>query len=75
MRVKNRKAKKAHWLDHAEDEFDVKLIGEIKLVLNIFTMFVTVPIFWALYDQKVSVSNSDCSYCCWFYGERASHFW
>ncbi|XP_059482681.1 peptide transporter family 1-like [Neocloeon triangulifer] len=54
MRVKNRKEKKEHWLDHAADKYDQKLIHDVKLALRILFMFLTVPIFWALYDQQGS---------------------
>ncbi|XP_059472320.1 peptide transporter family 1-like [Neocloeon triangulifer] len=55
MRVKNRKGeKREHWLDHAEDKYDKKLIADVKITLNVLTMFLTVPIFWALYDQQGS---------------------
>ncbi|CAB3376602.1 Hypothetical predicted protein [Cloeon dipterum] len=55
MRVKNRKGeKKEHWLDHAADKFDPKLIADTKLGLKVLKMFLTVPFFWALYDQKGS---------------------
>lgn len=46
--------KHPHWLDHASDKYDNKLIEEIKIMLKVLVLFLPVPIYWALYDQQVS---------------------
>lgn len=53
MRFRNKKEKKEHWLDHAEDKFSSKLINDTKLALNILVMFIPLLLFWALFDQQV----------------------
>jgi ABC-type xylose transport system permease subunit len=57
MRFKNKKDKKEHWLDHAEDKFSSKLINDTKLALNILVMFIPLLLFWALFDQQVRKST------------------
>ena len=46
--------KHPHWLDHASDKYDSKLIEEIKIMLKVLVLFLPVPIYWALFDQQVS---------------------
>ncbi|KAK0176290.1 hypothetical protein PV328_000438 [Microctonus aethiopoides] len=43
-----------HWLDYADDKYDVKLIEDIKSLLRVSKLFLPLPIFWALYDQQGS---------------------
>ncbi|CAB3386070.1 Hypothetical predicted protein [Cloeon dipterum] len=55
MRIRNRKGeKKEHWLDHAEEKYGKKMVHDVKLALKVLAKFLTVPIFWALYDQQGS---------------------
>lgn len=42
---------KAHWLDYAVEKYGEKMVIETKMVLNILTMFLPLPLFWALYTQ------------------------
>ncbi|XP_011866466.1 PREDICTED: solute carrier family 15 member 1 isoform X2 [Vollenhovia emeryi] len=49
-----RKANRDHWLDHADDVYDNKLIEDIKVALRVLKLFIPLPIFWALYDQQGS---------------------
>ncbi|CAB3368271.1 Hypothetical predicted protein [Cloeon dipterum] len=53
-RCKNSEHQKEHWLDHAKGKYDEKDIADTKLALNALSMFLTVPIFWAIYDQQGS---------------------
>ncbi|CAG9772810.1 unnamed protein product [Ceutorhynchus assimilis] len=46
--------KPEHWLDHAKDKFDWKLIQDMKIVFAILLLFVPLPIFWSLFDQQGS---------------------
>lgn len=46
--------KKLHWLDYAEDTYGVKLVTETKIVLKVLTLFLTVPLFFALHGQTNS---------------------
>lgn len=43
--------KKDHWLDYAEEKYGAKLVMETKMVLNVLTLFLPLPIFWALLAQ------------------------
>jgi len=53
-KIKGKREKRDHWLDHADDIYDNKLIEDIKVVLRVLKLFVPLPIFWALYDQQGS---------------------
>ena len=43
-----------HWLDHADDTYDKKIIDDIKAALQVLKLFIPLPIFWALFDQQGS---------------------
>lgn len=43
--------KKLHWLDYAEEAYGTKLVAETKKVLNVLKVFLSLPLFWALYGQ------------------------
>ncbi|XP_063979049.1 peptide transporter family 1-like isoform X2 [Diachasmimorpha longicaudata] len=43
-----------HWLDYADDKYDSTLISDIKSALQIMTLFIPLPFFWALFDQQGS---------------------
>ncbi|XP_015114798.1 peptide transporter family 1 [Diachasma alloeum] len=43
-----------HWLDHADDKYDSKLIFDVKEVLYVLKIFIPVPLFFALVDQQGS---------------------
>lgn len=45
---------KEHWLDYAEEKYGAELVMETKMVLNVLTLFIPIPIFWALYMQLSS---------------------
>ncbi|XP_012524255.1 peptide transporter family 1 isoform X2 [Monomorium pharaonis] len=53
-KIKGKGEKRDHWLDHANDTYDSKLIEDIKIALRVLKLFVPLPIFWALYDQQGS---------------------
>ncbi|CAL1686521.1 unnamed protein product [Lasius platythorax] len=53
-KVKGRERKCDHWLDHADDTYENKLIEDIKAALRVLKLFIPLPIFWALYDQQGS---------------------
>ncbi|XP_076649962.1 peptide transporter family 1 isoform X2 [Halictus rubicundus] len=46
--------KRAHWLDHADDQYDSTTISNIRDTLQVMKLFIPIPIFWALYDQQGS---------------------
>lgn len=46
--------KKLHWLDYAEENYGPKLVAETKTVLKVLTIFLTVPLFFALHGQTNS---------------------
>jgi dipeptide/tripeptide permease len=47
-------SKKDHWLDHADDGSQVRktLIRDLKYVLRVLSMYILLPLFWALFDQQ-----------------------
>ncbi|XP_011636096.1 solute carrier family 15 member 1-like isoform X1 [Pogonomyrmex barbatus] len=53
-KINGKGRKRDHWLDYADDDYDSKLIEDIKVSLEVLKMFVPLPIFWALYDQQGS---------------------
>jgi dipeptide/tripeptide permease len=51
----NRKTNfKDHWLDYAENKHGAKLVAETKIVLNLLTLFLTLPLYWAIFTQSNS---------------------
>jgi solute carrier family 15 oligopeptide transporter 1 len=57
LRVRSRDKKtnpKDYWLEHAEAKHGKKLVLETKILLNILTLYVVLPVFWALFDQQGS---------------------
>ncbi|KYM98055.1 Solute carrier family 15 member 1, partial [Cyphomyrmex costatus] len=53
-KIKDKGEKRDHWLDHADDVYDNKLIEDIKIALGVLKLYIPLPIFWALYDQQGS---------------------
>ncbi|KAH0812800.1 hypothetical protein GEV33_009990 [Tenebrio molitor] len=48
------KDKVDHWLDRSTQKYGLPLVDDVKGTLNIFILFVPLPIFWALYEQQGS---------------------
>uniref|UniRef100_A0A671XJ67 Solute carrier family 15 member 1 n=1 Tax=Sparus aurata TaxID=8175 RepID=A0A671XJ67_SPAAU len=46
--------KRKHWMDWAEDRYDKLLIAQIKMVLKVLFLYIPLPMFWTLFDQKGS---------------------
>ncbi|KAK7882495.1 hypothetical protein WMY93_028669 [Mugilogobius chulae] len=46
--------KKEHWMDWAEEKYGKLLIAQIKMVLRVLFLYLPLPMFWALFDQKGS---------------------
>ncbi|KAL0963876.1 hypothetical protein UPYG_G00314730 [Umbra pygmaea] len=46
--------KKTHWMDWAEEKYDKLLIAQIKMVLKVLFLYIPLPMFWTLFDQKGS---------------------
>ncbi|XP_021365386.1 solute carrier family 15 member 1-like isoform X1 [Mizuhopecten yessoensis] len=55
-KVKNRgtNMKMQHWLDYAEEKFEPEFVEEVKTLLKVMTLFLPLPLFWALSDQQGS---------------------
>ncbi|XP_015121524.1 peptide transporter family 1 isoform X2 [Diachasma alloeum] len=54
-KIKSKKElKRDHWLDYADDKYDTTLISDIKAALQVLTLFIPLPFFWALFDQQGS---------------------
>ncbi|XP_049904717.1 solute carrier family 15 member 1 [Epinephelus moara] len=46
--------KRKHWMDWAEEKYDKLLIAQIKMVLRVLFLYIPLPMFWTLFDQKGS---------------------
>ncbi|XP_008326115.1 solute carrier family 15 member 1 [Cynoglossus semilaevis] len=46
--------KRDHWMDWAEEKYDKLLIAQIKMVLKVLFLYIPLPMFWTLFDQKGS---------------------
>ncbi|XP_059130265.1 solute carrier family 15 member 1 [Peromyscus eremicus] len=46
--------KREHWLDWAKEKYDERLISQIKMVMKVMTLYIPLPMFWALFDQQGS---------------------
>ncbi|XP_069009993.1 solute carrier family 15 member 1 [Embiotoca jacksoni] len=45
---------KQHWMDWADEKYDKLLIAQIKMVLKVLFLYIPLPMFWTLFDQKGS---------------------
>ncbi|XP_068560875.1 solute carrier family 15 member 1 [Cebidichthys violaceus] len=50
----NQYPKRQHWMDWAEDKYTKLLIAQIKMVLRVLFLYIPLPMFWTLFDQKGS---------------------
>uniref|UniRef100_A0A8B9R7A7 Solute carrier family 15 member 1 n=1 Tax=Astyanax mexicanus TaxID=7994 RepID=A0A8B9R7A7_ASTMX len=46
--------KREHWLDWADEKYDKLLIAQIKMVCRVLFLYIPLPMFWTLFDQKGS---------------------
>lgn len=46
--------KREHWMDWAEEKYEKLLIAQIKMVLKVLFLYLPLPMFWTLFDQKGS---------------------
>ncbi|XP_051998407.1 solute carrier family 15 member 1 [Xyrauchen texanus] len=46
--------KREHWMDWANEKYDKLLIAQIKMVLKVLFLYIPLPMFWTLFDQKGS---------------------
>ncbi|XP_026870556.2 solute carrier family 15 member 1 [Electrophorus electricus] len=46
--------KREHWMDWAHEKYDKLLIAQIKMVLKVLFLYIPLPMFWTLFDQKGS---------------------
>ncbi|XP_062313746.1 solute carrier family 15 member 1 [Osmerus eperlanus] len=46
--------KRQHWMDWAEEKYEKLLIAQIKMVLKVLFLYIPLPMFWTLFDQKGS---------------------
>jgi proton-dependent oligopeptide transporter, POT family len=52
--VKHKTNPRSHWLDYAEDKYGEKLVADTKKVVKILKVFLTLPMYFALYEQNSS---------------------
>uniref|UniRef100_A0A3P8P4S9 Solute carrier family 15 member 1a n=1 Tax=Astatotilapia calliptera TaxID=8154 RepID=A0A3P8P4S9_ASTCA len=50
----NQYPRRQHWMDWAEEKYDKLLIAQIKMVLKVLFLYIPLPMFWTLFDQKGS---------------------
>ncbi|XP_061579448.1 solute carrier family 15 member 1 [Cololabis saira] len=50
----NQYPKRQHWMDWAEEKYEKLLIAQIKMVLKVLFLYIPLPMFWTLFDQKGS---------------------
>lgn len=43
-----------HWLDNAQDKFGMKEINEVKSTMKCLSLYIGIPVFWALFHQQGS---------------------
>uniref|UniRef100_A0A671MUE7 Solute carrier family 15 member 1-like n=1 Tax=Sinocyclocheilus anshuiensis TaxID=1608454 RepID=A0A671MUE7_9TELE len=48
----SRYPKREHWMDWADEKYDKLLIAQIKMVLKVLFLYIPLPMFWTLFDQK-----------------------
>lgn len=48
--------KKEHWVDYAADVYSSQLVQDTKILLELIYLFSPTILFWALYEQQVSIS-------------------
>ncbi|XP_010771863.1 solute carrier family 15 member 1 [Notothenia coriiceps] len=46
--------KRQHWMDWSEEKYEKLLIAQIKMVLKVLFLYIPLPMFWTLFDQKGS---------------------
>ncbi|XP_029314803.1 solute carrier family 15 member 1 [Cottoperca gobio] len=46
--------KRQHWMDWADEKYEKLLIAQIKMVLKVLFLYIPLPMFWTLFDQKGS---------------------
>ncbi len=56
-KIRNKEpGKYEHWMDYAEESgYKKEFINDSKGVLNVLTLGMPVPLYWALYMQSVSI--------------------
>ena len=47
--------KKEHWMDWAKEKYDAGLVEDVKRLLSVLVLYIPIPVFWALFDQQVTV--------------------
>ncbi|XP_057191603.1 solute carrier family 15 member 1 [Triplophysa rosa] len=50
----SRYPEREHWMDWADEKYDKLLIAQIKMVLKVLFLYIPLPMFWTLFDQKGS---------------------
>ena len=53
LNLSPKKRKTTHWIDVAEEKLGSHFVSDVKVVLHIWTLFATYPVFWTLFYQMV----------------------
>jgi solute carrier family 15 oligopeptide transporter 1 len=43
-----------HWLDAAKDKYDSGFVEDLKVLIRLLLLYITFPVFWALFEQQVN---------------------
>ncbi|XP_048583629.1 solute carrier family 15 member 2 isoform X2 [Nematostella vectensis] len=43
-----------HWLDNALDKYSEREVKDVRMLLRVLTMYIPLPVFWALFHQQGS---------------------
>ena len=48
-------SQREHWMDYAKEKYDSGVVEDVKCLLKVLWMYLPLPMFWALFDQLVSM--------------------
>ena len=48
-------SQREHWMDYAKEKYDSGVVEDVKCLLKVLWMYLPLPMFWALFDQLVSL--------------------
>ncbi|EFA80816.1 hypothetical protein PPL_06404 [Heterostelium album PN500] len=54
LRYSCRSTPVTHWLDRSKSKYDSHTVDAVKAALNVLLVFLSLPFFWAMYDQSGS---------------------
>ena len=61
-------------MDYAKEKYDSGVVEDVKCLLKVLWMYLPLPMFWALFDQLVSLFSSKSLFCASDLGLKPSQF-